>query len=357
MKQINFQAPICYTGYGVAAFNIANELSEISDLTLFPIGNSITVFFESAKQKFIKLLEKQNSYNFRAPTIKMWHSHELRNFVGGGKFLPFPFFELDTFDDISKHSLRNCSDTIIVASNWAKEIIEKNNINTPCVVVPLGVDMNIFDHKIEPKNKNSEKYIFSMIGKWEIRKGHDILLDIFHKAFPGKEDVELWISASSDNGYIQKQERLQWENMYLNSPLGEKVVLCQPVDTHQEMAEFISNIDCGIYISRAEGWNLELLETMAMNKPVIASNYSAHTEFCNSDNSFLFDIHETEPAIDGKFFRGQGNWAKIGASQIDTIVDHLRFLYKNNIRTNPNGVETGKKFSWKNSAEIINSVL
>ena len=77
----------------------------------------------------------------------------------------------------------------------------------------------------------------------------------------------------------------------------------------------MSKADCGIFPSRAEGWNLDMLEMMALNKSIITTNYSAHTEFCNKDNSFLIDISETEPANDGKWFFGQGNWAKIGEEQ------------------------------------------
>ena len=123
------------------------------------------------------------------------------------------------------------------------------------------------------------------------------------------------------------------------------------------MAKFMAYVDCGVYISRAEGWNLELLETMAMNKPVIVSDYSAHTEFCNSDNSYLVDVDTTEPAHDGKYFQGQGNWAKIGQKQIDQTIDYLRFVYNNQIKTNPEGLKTAQNLSWGNSARtLINSV-
>ena len=356
MKKVNLQAPICYTGYGVAGFNIFYSLSQITDLTLFPIGTQATLFFDEARPIFDECLKKQHTYDFKAPTIKIWHSMQQRESVGKGMFLPFPFFELDTFDVVSTHTLKHCCDRILVSSNWAKDIIRKNEINSPCTVVPLGVDTNIFNHNIIPTNK-PDAYVFGMIGKWEIRKGHDILLDIFEKAFPNNENIELWISASSDNGYTGDAEIQQWENMYKNSKLGARVKIYPQLPTHADIANFISHMDCGIYISRAEGWNLELLETMAMNKPVIASNYSAHTEFCNKDNSFLFDIDETEPAFDGKFFKGQGNWAKIGDKQIDQIIDYLRYLYKNNIRTNNEGLNTANKFSWENTCKIINSVL
>jgi hypothetical protein len=90
-----------------------------------------------------------------------------------------------------------------------------------------------------------------------------------------------------------------------------------------------------------------------MNKPVIATDYSAHTEFCNNDNSYLVSIDETEKAIDNKWFHGDGNWAKIGPKQKEQIINYMRDIYRNNINTNLAGIETGNKFTWKNSAKEL----
>lgn len=355
ISAINLQAPVTYTGYGVAGFNILVGLMEEGvETSLFPIGQPIAI--NPSKLSLVeKAYNNRIKYNHKAPSLKIWHAWDLQSRIGSGPNYVFPFFELDTLSDIEQHNFQ-CSDHVFVASHWAKEILLKYNISTPISVVPLGVDTSIFDHNILAGNK-PDKYIFSVIGKWEIRKCHDILLDIFAKAFPNNENYELWVNASSDNGYINNEEKTQWENMYSSSPIKDKVKLFPPLKTHADMAKFLSYVDCGVYISRAEGWNLELLETMAMNKPVIASNYSAHTEFCNSDNSYLVDIDDIEPAHDGKYFRGQGNWAKIGQKQIDQTVDYLRFVYNSQIKTNPEGLKTAQNLSWSNSARtLINSV-
>ena len=133
----------------------------------------------------------------------------------------------------------------------------------------------------------------------------------------------------------------------------DRVKLFSGFETHQEIASLIANADCGLYPSRAEGWNMELLETMSMNKPVITTNYSAHTEFCNKENSYLIDITETEKAYDGKAFIGKGNWAKIGQNEFDQILDYMRYVYNNHIITNNQGINTAKIYSWKNTADTI----
>ena len=61
-----------------------------------------------------------------------------------------------------------------------------------------------------------------------------------------------------------------------------------------------------------EGWNLGLLECMSVGLNVIATAYSAHTEFATEANCRLVRVDETEPAHDGQWCKGQGNWAKLG---------------------------------------------
>lgn len=357
MNKLNIQSAVTYTGYGVAGFNLIVGLIENDiDVALFPISQPVAI--NPSKGSIIqKAIDRRVLYNHKAPSLKIWHAWDLQTRIGSGPYYVFPFFELDTLSEMEVHNFK-CCDHIFLASQWAKNILLKYDIKTPISVIPMGVDTTIFDYNLNSTITNKpDKYIFSIIGKWEIRKCHDILLDIFEKAFPNNENYELWVNASSDNGYITNEEKQQWESMYRDSKIKDKIKLFPPLQTHKDVAKLLSYIDCGVYISRAEGWNLELLETMAMNKPAIASNYSAHTEFCNKDNCFLVDIDETEPAFDGKYFQGQGNWAKLGKKQIDQTIDYLRYVYKNNIKSNPDGLKTAQNLTWHNSARhLIDSV-
>lgn len=348
---INLSAPINSTGYGVASSNIVKELYHLNNnIFLFPIGN-ITVDNQENYDLFKTVLNSSKSFDINAPFIKIWHQFDLASHIGRGKYYAFPFFELDTLNETEKIHL-SIPDTIFVSSKWAKEVLKNNNIKTDIEVIPLGVDTKIFD----PNNthrfnfRNPDKYIFLNIGKWEVRKGHDILLELFSNAFPYQQDVELWLLASENtNSYSNKEELDKWKKMYKNP----RIKLFDGADNHRDIASLISNCDCGLYPSRAEGWNLELLETMAMNKPVIATNYSAHTEYCNANNAFLVDIPETEKAIDGKAFQGQGNWAKIASKEKDQIIDYMRYVYNNRINTNASGLITAQKYSWSETAKSI----
>jgi glycosyltransferase involved in cell wall biosynthesis len=344
---INLNTPICFTGYGVAGTNLIKALvSQGHKIALWPIGQS--ALHPEDVPTFQPLVENTRFYDVTAPCVKIWHQFDLAQFIGKGKHIGFPIFELDKFNDIERHHLASV-DKLFVCSKWAKQIIINTIPGQYTVVVPLGVNHKIFYPSNITTNDN-KPYTFFNAGKWEVRKGHDILVEIFNKAFELEDDVQLWLM--SNNPFLTPEESEEWAKKYKTSKLGSKIHIISPCQTHYEVAGIMRQTDCGIFPSRAEGWNLELLEMMACGKPCIATNYSAHTEFCTREDTWFIDIEETELAQDGKWFFGQGSWAKIGEKQIDQAVEHMRFMYKNR----PNGLnsrEQSKKFSWENSAEIF----
>lgn len=350
---LQLMCPIGYTGYGYASLNLIKALDKYNhNMCLFPIGQpSLEDETDSALIK--RMVNNFQSIPYDATCVKIWHQFDLLNRPGNGQYFAFPFFELDTLQPNEIYHL-NFPDNIIVSSQWAKSVLEKNSITKPISIVPLGVNFDIFDPS-KMKNVSKNTYVFCTIGKWEKRKAHDSIIECFNKAFDDKDDVELWLV--THNGFLNKDEEKQWLDLVMGSKLKKKIKIFPRLSKHKEVAEVIHYSDCGVYISRGEGWNMELLETLAMNKPVIASYYSAHTEYCTSQNSYLVDMNDIEPAIDNKWFFGQANWGKIGQTQIDQTIEYMRFLYQNNVKTNPAGLETAKKYSWNNSAEILNSAL
>lgn len=346
---INFNGPINHTGYGIASFNILKELFKNHNITYFPKGQPSVDNQKDYDLVMSLLSQSKTNFDINAPCLKIWHQFDLAEHVGRGRYFAYPFFELDTFSVQEKQHM-GVPDHLFVTSKWAQDVIAQNNISTSTSVVPLGVDLNIFNVS-NYGMKNHNKYAFLNIGKWEVRKGHDILLDIFQSAFPKEQDVELWIVASEHtNNYSSPEQLTEWKKKYSVDP---RIKISTGVETQHDIAKIISQASCGIFMSRAEGWNLELLECMAMNKPVIATKFSAHTEFCDKNNSFLVDIDCIEKAIDGKAFTGQGHWAKIGQNQIDQCIEYMRLLYNGRIDNNLSGLETAKLLSWENSAEQI----
>ena len=352
---INIISPINQLGYGITGLNICKSLSQITDVSLWPIGQP-TVTNEEDARCITELISMSKMPVFEAPQIKIWHQHDMSSFAGHGLRIGFPIFELDTFNDLEKHHLGSL-DRIFVCSQWAKDVclsnidFDENRID----VIPLGVDSDIFKYV---EKEHTDKTIFFNCGKWEVRKGHDILYKAFEEAFTEEDNVELWMMC--DNPFYSESEQSEWIGLYNRSNLSKKIKFIGRKETQQEVYNIMSQTDCGVFPSRGEGWNLELLEMMSCGKQVIATDYSAHTEFCNTDNSLLVQIKNKELAYDGKWFHGKcGNWAEIGDEEISSIALAMREVHKNK-KKNQAGIETAHQYTWENAArkilEVINNV-
>jgi len=358
MSNLNFIAPILSTtSYGLVSINILKELSNLGEkIALFPINKGQEEAPDRFHESIRKALKSAEFPDWNAPCIRLWHQFDMSQFVGRGKRIGYPIFELDTFNTQEKHHLSSL-DEIFVCSAWAKDVILKNlsDIKSNQVhIVPLGIDPIIFSPSVQHKLKNT---VFLTAGKWEVRKSHQELIECFNKAFELEDDVELWMVC--ENIFNSKEENEKWFKLAKESKLGSKIRLFPRLDTQEQLSQLMNASDYGIFLSKAEGFNLEALEMLACGKKIIVTDVTAHTEFCNNKNSYLISCPEKELAQDGKWFFGQGNWHKFGEEQKEQTIQFMRYLHscKEQNQENIDGIETAKKFSWANTARIIKGAL
>ena len=101
---INISAPINQLGYGLTGLNLSLALHELKNsVALFSIGQleAPPKYHEDLKQ----LMSNSRFPDFNAPSVRIWHQHDMTQFVGKGATFGFPIFELDTFTDLEKHHL------------------------------------------------------------------------------------------------------------------------------------------------------------------------------------------------------------------------------------------------------------
>ena len=343
LKPIYLTAPINNLSYGIVAQNILNKMVDRRTVLLSVIGQ---------QQILTKNIHEsiENFNNIKPPndtsSVKIFHQFDLAHHIGKGKHIGFPFFELNDFTDREIKHL-SLQDVVLVASQWAKYIIDQH-IKVSCQVVPLGVDTNIF----HPKPKHSNSCVFLNIGKMEYRKGKDILLNACERVFKDKKDCMLWMMA--ENPFIDCSN----DKKEFISRLGHKVAFLPKVNNSEEVASIINRANYGIYPTRSEGWGMPILESLACGLEIAVTNYSAPTEYLTEENSYMIPIREKEVAFDGVFFDGSiGRWAKLDEQYEDDLVgvmEHMYSLWKGGDREiNQSGVETARNYTWEKTVEGI----
>jgi len=352
---INYLAPINKLGYGVVGTNIYNELIKKNNVSLFPIG-PIECDDENS-EKIRSGLINSSSFDYDAPSFRIWHQWDMALNVGKGKKFGLTFFEMDRLKEKEIHNL-NFLDKIFVCSDWSKKIIVDSGISADKVkVINLGVDNSIFDEKEIVPSKTT--YLLN-VGKWEIRKGHDLIIDILLKAFTPEDDFKLIMCCS--NPFLTQEEQNQWISFYEKSPFFDKIiVLKNRLETQKEVFDIMKKSDIGIFPYRSEAWNLELAEMLALGKNCIATNYSGPTQYALESGCELIDPDGIELANDGKWFDGSGNWAKLNESYVERFANKLKLLHQKKqsgeLIKNTKGIEFFKKHTWESIASYISEEI
>ena len=111
--------------------------------------------------------------------------------------------------------------------------------------------------------------------------------------------------------------------------IRDRLVLFNDPLPHRDVYALTNACDVYCSLHRAEGFGLGIAEAMALSKAVVATDYSATTEFCKPQNSLLvpFRLTEATPAelADAPSYRWCRQWAE---PDLDAAADALRRLYR-----------------------------
>lgn len=345
---INLAAPINTTSYGIVGYYINKFFEEYNgtgiEHSLFVLPNKNHISGYNNLEIVNKALERAKRYSRDNIGLKLWHQHSLEMFPISKAYHGYTIFELDELTEQEKHNILNL-DKIIVPSQWAASIISHKNI----AVQPIGVDTNIFGYNPLDSKLHSSTYKFLHIGKYERRKSHDEIVKCFNDVFEPSDDVSLILHVN--NSFCPDQTHA-FKQRSLASKMGKKIMFINGNISNQKLAELYNSCHCYLAPSKAEGWNMPLLEALACGLPAIASDCTAHTEYCTAENSTLIPSLLKEKANDGIFFHGKcGSWH---LPNWDSFKDALKHHYKENIRDNHKGIQTGKQYSWNSILELKN---
>lgn len=228
----------------------------------------------------------------------------------------------------------DCMDEIWVPSHFNLESFTRAGVPPGKIrIVPLGVEAELFDpEKTQPMQIPGTKgFNFLSIFQWTKRKGWDILLKAYLKAFTQEDDVALVIRSYYHEGKeVEGRIREYIQRLGYNIDKIPRIsVVSQPVSS-DHMPSLYNACQAFVLPTRGEGWGLPYMEAMAMGMPVIGTRFSAHLEFMNGDNSYLIDnlgteLVDEEQVIDSPLYLGT-SW---GIPSLDHTAELMRHVYEN----------------------------
>ena len=350
----SFIAPHSRTGYGLAAAHLLRALqSQHIPVAFFPIGPLDRGLIENATLSQGLML--QGAYRPDVPSVRMSQQFDLALHVGRGLRVAYTVFERNEFTANERHHLDQ-QDALLVCSEWARQVCLDNGItDRPIHVVPHGVDRSVFHERVAATDTATDT-VFLQVGKLESRKGQLELLRAFEAAFTPRDAVQLVLACH--NPFMSAAAFAMMLAPFRSSPMASRItILDRELPQLTDVAALMAGADCGVFPSRSEGWNLEVLEMLSMGKSVIATSCTGHTEYLTRDNASLITIDAFEPAVsNGAALSGQ--WAAWGTSQHEQLVAHLRAIHSakqsaGSMARNDAGIRTAKHYSWSYAADCL----
>ncbi|MDA8400467.1 MAG: glycosyltransferase [Actinomycetota bacterium] len=258
-------------------------------------------------------------------------------------------------------------DEVWVPSHFNLETFARAGVSVPLVVVPDGVDAEVFSPLVEPYVlPGLRDVVFLSVFEWHKRKGWDLLLRAWAQAFEANDPVTLVLRTGPPIGQrmtgqdvADQLERFITEALHRSrDSLAPILLLTEPVERPERLYAMANAF---VLPSRGEGWGLPYIEAMSTGLPTIGTNWSGNTEFMNSRNSILLEVEgfETITPQDAPSAIYIGHqWAR---PSVEALVDALRAILADQEWANALGSaarhDVLQNWTWQGAAEAARARL
>lgn len=364
---IGMHCPINNLGYGVHSYNLAKALTDLGHkVAVFPPSGRINLPEDEYIRQWISNQESCTRWH---PAVMIYHAQFMRQFSGSTR-IAFPVFELDKLTNKELAAIATC-DMVMQPSLWGAGVLRANGIINPVHVVPEGYDPTVFfparskEEMIRSLESKGPRFIH--IGKFEMRKSTREIMEAF-TAMSGHGTpwtLTAHIHDPFNPAWLQKASEMLQDMGWRRSQntiwlMKDKSIHIPelPFQNQAQVAEMISKHHFGIWASKAEGWNLPLVETIACGVPSFTTPWTGMSEYVSKEawgEAFIFDEFTVQEANDGRWFHGdQGNWncpdlAQM-ISKLKWVLDSPKMHYD---WGRDKALELAKKLTWEESGKAF----
>ena len=277
--------------------------------------------------------------------------------------LGYTFFERELLPVAAENA--RALDLVLAGSTWAAEHLRAAGIDHSEVLIQ-GVDTSLF-RPAAPRA--GEGFIIFSGGKFELRKGQDLVLRAFaelqHK-YPDMVLVNAWANqwpasmdtmAASPHIDYTRTDGDSWEafadRLYRRNGIDPaRVITCGLVD-HDQLPALYARTDIGVFPNRCEGGtNLVLMEYMACGRPVIATASTGHADIIHGDNAIVLDTPHTREWKDagGRTF---ARWPEPSLEDVIAAIEQAYHQREGLAALAARGAAEMQERSWGRTAESL----
>jgi glycosyltransferase involved in cell wall biosynthesis/predicted Zn-dependent protease/predicted O-methyltransferase YrrM len=224
-------------------------------------------------------------------------------------------------------------------------------------LVPPGVDPDHFHPGIEPLPlATGKKLKFLFVGGTIERKGFDVLLAAYRRAFTRADDVCLVVKDMGVGTFYRNQTAEHAIRAIQNDLAAPEIIYLTDDLTEEELARLYATADVLVHPYRGEGFGLPVLEAMACGKPVVVTAGGPTDEFVPQSAGWRVPArlrYFDNETLSGQPTAGRPWWLEPDA---DALVAILKEVATNSAERSRRG-EVARRaalaFTWARTASVI----
>lgn len=220
-------------------------------------------------------------------------------------------------------------------------------------IIPHGHNPKVFKPRGKKSNLYDKDYFtFLFVGGWsqgrKDRKGLDIVYRAFKNEFKDKEKVRL-VSKITSTYNPPNYNPLKILGSIPTKHNPKAVAITQDV-SREALPQLYRSADVMVYPSKAEGFGMTALESMACGTPVMSSCFGGQLDFVNKDNGWIVTKGMKVNATDPLYIYDFSNWFVTDwqewAKKMRYVFEHQDEVKKKRKKA----LKEAKKWTWANTA-------
>jgi len=372
-----------FHGWGVCGKYITKELSRLTALRLVTEGFDAASIQDAFDYRLLKslLVPEQEHQKLRAGTPVNIDVPVLQNIVDkslrpalpsfrGSWNVGYTFFEDNVLAPEYIENGRRFYDVVVTGSTWCEDVLRQYGLTNVTTIIQ-GIDPTIFNPTHAGKEYFGDKFVLFSGGKFELRKGQDLVLRAFKVLQDRYKDV-LLVNSWFNHWAASMQTMTSSPHIRFNPKSGDYLAIMQqtmvdngidpervitlPPYPNIMMTRIYRNTDIGVFPNRCEGGtNLVLMEYMACGKPVIGSYNSGHRDILTDRNSI--PLRAMRPISVSHGGQPIAVWDE---PQLDELIARLDWAYHHRTELRAIGAQAGMDMAgltWERTARLFYDVM
>ncbi|WP_053959914.1 glycosyltransferase [Sulfobacillus thermosulfidooxidans] len=244
---------------------------------------------------------------------------------------------------------------VLVVSEAVRDMFVAGGIPGEMIsVIPLGINPDHF-YAGGPRCERWDRYAtrFLFVGGLISRKGIDILLSAYQKAFDADNSVILIIKAVGSQFAYDDASILDALEAFRSDPKNPAIDWITDNLTEEAMASLYRSASVLVHPYRGEGFGLPLLEAMACGIPIIVSDFGPAREFVPRENALWISGNV-------RYFTPESYESQGPGWYFEPNEDHLVTLLRQATENLPvvhSVAEWRQAWSWDHAAEELEAIL